>query len=74
LGGGALISATGPVGPGATPVLASRRSASSVGKLAVPAGWPAATPSGPAIAGRSGYDAAPRYGVKPKVMPTQLLV
>jgi len=106
--GTVLAGTAGPAagGSGGAPVLAGMGSASSVGKLTVPAAWSAATPTGtgsgtaalagsgwttpaeegtemttvaagmPAIAsaGRGGYGIGPRYGVKPKVMPTRVLV
>ncbi|MBI2696054.1 PPE family protein [Mycobacterium nebraskense] len=108
-GGGMGTVLAGTAGPaagasGGGPVSAGMGSASSVGKLSVPAAWSAAAPaetgaatltgSGwtgsaeegtemttmatgmPAVAsaGRTGYGIGPRYGVKPKVMPTQMLV
>jgi PPE-repeat protein len=89
---------------GGAPALAGVGQASSVGKLSVPAGWSAATPTEPAAAAplagsgwtapaeeggmtnvaagmpamasanRGGYGMGPRYGVKPTVMPTKVLV
>ncbi len=54
---GALAGATGPAGFGATPIAAGLGQATSVGRLSVPPSWaagpgvPAATPSGPTLAG-----------------------
>jgi PPE-repeat protein len=90
---------------GGAPVLAGIGQASTVGKLSVPTGWSAATPTEPAAAaplagsgwtapteqggamtnvatgmpamasaGRGGYGMAPRYGVKPTVMPKHVVV
>lgn len=99
---GALVNTAAPAGFGGAPMLAGMGTASSLGKLSVPAGWSAAAPAAarattlagwtapaeeatqmtavpagmPAVAsaGRGSYAMGPRYGVQPKVMPTQVFV
>ncbi|MGV0493542.1 PPE family protein [Mycobacterium kansasii] len=54
MGAGVVAATASPAGSGGRPVLAGMASASSVGKLSVPAGWSAAVPADDAAASLTG--------------------
>lgn len=84
VGGGALVSAAAPAGGLSTPAAWSAAAPRLTAETVAGTGWTAPAEEAhtawasemPAVAsaGRGGYGMGPRYGVKPKVMPTRLLV